>query len=208
MNKYLNKIAVTVLLLIGSQSFAHAPKCSDIFGPSIEALLEKAGQLEFDLTNRLILRSDNSPEVQTESQRLEQVQTLIEDIFANAGSEEDLVVLSKRLEQLTQKKEVIEASSTLTPRLTNIVESKNARKDFDGLQNYLKEKYNKFLDEISRARSLTDLSPNWALERIDVFEITREPTYSIRLNQGYRVLFVYESSSGVKILRISMKVTH
>lgn len=196
------------LILLSSISFAEGPKCSALFGPDIETLLEKAGQIEFDLNRSLTLKH-NTSEASNDVQRLEQVQTIIEEILDFNGSDNDLLVLANRLDQISQKVEVIQVfSSSDVQRPTKVVEAKSARKDYEMIQHYLKDKYNKFLDEVSRVHSLAELPSNWALERINVFEVTHEPSFSVRLNQGYRVLFIYRPESGVKVLRISMKVTH
>ncbi len=208
MRSKLKKLLFSLLVLVGSISLAQAPKCSDLFGPNLETLLEKAGQLEFDL-NQSITMKHNALESQSEVKRLEQVQFLIEDLFSYEGPEDGLIVLSKRLDELTVRPELKQTFvKTEAVRPTVVVEAKTARKDYETIQFYLKEKYNKFLDEVSKVRTLSELAPSWSLERVDVLEITREPTFSVRLNQGYRVLFIYEPVTGVKVLRISMKVTH
>jgi len=209
MRPFFRILLVAALLLNSSISLASAPLCRDLFGPSIDTLLEQAGRLEYEL-KQTIIKAKRSSDVQNETDRLLQLEELIEEVFVYDDTAEMHAYLSEKLEGLKQSHStppVINSSAVV--RWTKVVEAKMARKDFEGLQFYLKEKYNKFLDEVSQVHALAELPTSWALERIlHLHEVTSEPTYTVRLNRGYRIVFNYEPDKGVHVLRISMKVTH
>lgn len=206
MQKLLKLLIAITLFQAGSLCYAEGLDCRDYFKLDVESLLEEAGSFEANLI-KAVSNARNVSETQNETQKLNQLQILIEDILNSDGSTENLAQLSNQLKQL-QKSNENKSTQAKVSRPTLVTEAKQARKDYDGIQNYLKEKYNRFLDEVSQVHAISELPAHWALERIDLFQVTKEPTYSVRLNQGYRVLFVYYKDRGVNVLRISMKVTH
>ncbi len=86
--------------------------------------------------------------------------------------------------------------------------TKKAAKDFDNLQPYLQKKCNEFTDELKTVDDARHVGALWALEKLSSSQDFGSETYSIRLNQGYRVVFTIEDDHSVIIQRISKTLTH
>ncbi len=199
---------IVVLFLSSAIAWSNQKTCEAFFGPDIEVILERAGNLEAALTNT-ISQAKRASDVQFETHKLEKLQVMIEDMLNHDGTAEMAVRLEKEYLQLAnEERQTVIQEKRKSVSIIPISEAKSALKDLQDLQPYLRDKYREFIEEASRVNALIEISPSWALERINVHDLTFEPTYSVRLNRGYRVVFVYERETGIRILRISMKVTH
>lgn len=83
-----------------------------------------------------------------------------------------------------------------------------AKKDISRLSKNLKDKMDDFMDIAVQKDGLKKIRDNpgsWRLEKV----IENRKTYhTVRLNDGYRVLFDYDSSGELKIFSVSKSVTH
>lgn len=83
-----------------------------------------------------------------------------------------------------------------------------AKKDISRLSKNLKDKMDDFMDLAVQKDGLKKIRDNpgsWRLEKV----IENRRTYhTVRLNDGYRVLFDYDSSGELKIFSVSKSVTH
>ena len=184
-------------------------KCEKLFDTvNLEQLIEQAGAVEHRL-NQIILTSANASEVHRAAQQLSEVELVIQSLL-ESDSPPDLNQLSLQLDYLGElhkaADKVLNVSSAQPQFKITIL--KKAEKDIAGLQKHLQVKFAIFLEELSRIKSPVYLSHSWSLERIEVREVTSLPTYSVRLNRGYRVVFTYDQPRGLVILRVSMKITH
>ncbi|MGZ5278508.1 MAG: hypothetical protein ACXWC9_01110 [Pseudobdellovibrionaceae bacterium] len=209
MNLHVNLLLVAITCILStSQAFALSCRNTHI-APQLDLVLEQA--MHFETAIKQVLATSKHPdEIQSAAYRLQKLEGLIEMILENPISG---TLRAAVLEFNNLKQPMLEAlpqvpTTAIQPK-HQIVLLRKAAKDFENLQTYLKTKYQNFLKESAQANSLGELSASWALERIDVHEVTRGETYSIELNQAYRVVFTYSSNpKTITIHRISKRVTH
>lgn len=95
------------------------------------------------------------------------------------------------------------------PAKSTVTFSRNAEKDISHLQLHYKSKFEEFINEISQISRLSLLHPRWSLEKVSMHEILKDQVaYTVRLNQGYRVLFTLPQHNEVHIVRVSKSLTH
>ena len=141
---FVKLLLATVLFQFNVVAIASPVQCRDYFRHDLDSVLEQAGNLEAKLI-QTISNARNTSDIQSETQRLANLQKVIEDVLNSDGSNEKIDQLANLLEQYKQQNS---AAATQTNaklvRPTNVAEAKSARKDYDNIQPYLREKYNKF----------------------------------------------------------------
>jgi hypothetical protein len=181
-------------------------------------MIDQAGELEQSL-QKVLTETKSQSTAREASQKLAVLNDYIEHLM-DPNRSISLLEIHEGLKRLPIFRQEVPRNSesvikTKNPYLLQVVMMKRANKDFADLPHYIRAKFLEFLNEISAHYSITYLSPSWSLERVDVREITDDPSYSVRLNRGYRVFFTVttgkDSVLGGKLItvyRISMKVTH
>lgn len=202
------------LTLIVFKAYATNRPCEDtILSPStIDRALDKAGSLETSLS----LTIANSTDVTMRNRaalRLARLEVLIERIL---NGDSDLTVDLKNGKFEAELESLGQLESNDSPpivrfpdKINHIYIRKLAEKDILNLQPQLKEKYDEFVDEIA-THPFADLPSKWALEKIKFseLELPNGKNYSVRLNQGYRILFNFNPPNEVTIARVSKTTTH
>lgn len=214
MMNLLKLLFITLIFATTNTTFANSFKCEGLFpdsqtSVSAEAVLEQAGEFELVLKNT-ILQSKNSLEIHNAANTLTELEKLIEVILENPDNQQVINFSSQQLEKLSHYNDQKTSTNAVvtTPHI-EVTLLKKAQKDVADLQPHLVEKFKIFINEVSTLNSIQELPKSWDLEKIDMLEITKDDTYSVRLNQGYRILFTYfPKLKTMTVYRISKTVTH
>lgn len=112
---------------------------------------------------------------------------------------------SKSSETKTTTSTTVKSEKTVAYQLKL---NSQAQKDVSRLTKNLKEKMDEFMDLAVQKNGLQKIRENpgrWRLEKV----IENHRTYqTVRLNDGYRVLFDVDASGEVKIFGVNKSVTH
>ena len=219
--------SLVFLAISGAVSSAHSVswKCADLFeiNPPVEELMERAGQIEKDV-NAWVADPKPSVDPKRVAALAVQVNLVVERLLSDFESKNNLgavVLIETEASAIKRERiaEIVEISArsfgleSPLPRSESSVRtvpiSRLGIKDLAHLPPHLREKYDEFQHVLSDLENPLSMDPKWDLERIQMRELHLPgQLFTIRLNQGYRVLFSHEANGTYTIQRIRKDLTH
>lgn len=208
-----------LFLTLGTTAHALGPQCGGVFShfTHLDPMLTHMGTYETKITEALA-SPENLSAHGILSQRLAELQLLInEALNTNPTHRQKIIDISVRLEEITRGVDrQLQYSTERVPTPLPVAEgltyqtalTKSAEKDLSHLQPYLHEKYNEFIRDVESVDTISHLPHHWKLEKMNQQEIFMVPTYSIRINHGYRVFFQLGQAHTVNIIAISKTLSH
>ena len=220
--------SLVFLAITGAVSVASAvaPRCANLFesSPQVEELIERVGLVE-KMVNAWV--AEPIPHVDPNrvavlAIRVSEVveKLLSEELFPRANIELVLLIEAEATaikgERIAEILNVSARSFGLEPPakyethpFRSVPIARLGIKDLAHLPPHLREKFDDFQHVLSDLPNPLAMDPKWDLEKIQMRELNLPGRlFTVRLNQGYRVLFSFETHGLYTIQRIRKDLTH